>query len=297
MERSWRTERHGYLFMGLSSLSFGVMGALVKLASQTLPYQEVIFFRSAGGLVLIGAYAAIARIPLIVNDKGLLVWRGIMGWMALACYFYAIARIPLANAVLLNYTSPFFTALLSALLLGERLTRPIVACLLLATSGVALVVAPPAPGSAFWLAFTDWGALIALGSGFFAAMAYVAVKRATLRNSPWAIVLVFSAVATALSVPFMWSSYRAPSPHEAWVLLGVAVTATLAQVCMTYGYSLARASTASTISLLTPLVAAMLGIAYFGDLPTWGTWVGGGMILAAGIVLASRPASVTPAPE
>lgn len=275
-------ERRGYAFMVGSSLCFALMGALVKLASETLPFQEVTFFRAFGGLVLIAGWMLLRRVSFAARDKGLLVWRGVMGWAALTAYFYAIAHLYLADAVLLNYTSPFFTALLAAFFLGERLNWRTGLCLMAAIGGVALVVGPK---GGFW----NLGAVAGLGSALFAALAYVAVKRATANNSPWAIVLYFSLVASVLTLPWMLRDYHAPSPLEWLLLAGVAATATVAQVLMTYGYQLARASTASIVSLFTPLFAALLGFLAFQHVPTWGTWVGGVLILGAGLVLASRP--------
>lgn len=275
-------ERHGYAFMLGSSLCFAVMGALVKVASETLPIEEVTFFRAFGGLVLIAGWMVARRMSFAANDKGLLVWRGVMGWAALTAYFYAIAHLYLADAVLLNYTSPFFTALFAAFLLGERLNWRTGACLAAAIGGVALVVGPK---GGFW----NLGAVAGLGSAVFAAFAYVAVKRATANNSPWSIVLYFSVVASVLTLPWLLRTYHAPTPTEWLLLAGVAVSATVAQVLMTYGYQLARASTASIVSLFTPLFAAVLGVAIFQHVPTWGTWAGGALLLGAGITLARKP--------
>ena len=280
-------ERLGYLFMVASSLSFAVMGVLVKLASATLPFYEVSFFRAFGGFLLTVGAIAVLRLPATAREPRLLVLRGFYGWAALTTYFLAISGLHLADAVLLNYTSPFFTALLAALVLGERITARTVACLVAATAGVALVVGPT---GGFW----NWYALVALGSAFLAASAYVTIKKANAANPPWVIVAWFSAVASLLTLPFLLYRWVPPTP-EGWALLaGAAVTGTLAQVLMTYGYKHARASTASVISLTTPLLAAGLGIGVLGQPPTWGTLAGGALIIAAGVALAMAP---RPAPQ
>lgn len=284
-EQSGR-ERRGYAFMAGASLCFAVMGACVKIASESLPFQEVTFFRAFGGLVLIGAWMLARRLSFAANDKALLVWRGVMGWAALSAFFYAIAHMHLADAVLLNYTSPFFTALFAAFFLGERLTWRTGLCLAAASLGVALVVGPK---GGFW----NLGAVAGLLSAVFAALAYVAVKRATANNSPWAIVLYFSMVASLLTLPWMIGDFHVPTPREWLLLSGVAAAATVAQVLMTYGYQLARASTASIVSLFTPLFAAVLGFVVFHHVPTWGTFVGGALILGAGLALALRPPSAS----
>lgn len=276
-----RAERRGYAFMVGSSVCFALMGGFVKLLSERMPFQEISFFRAFGGALLIGAWMLIRRLSFAANDKGLLVWRGVMGWAALTAYFYAIAHMYLADAVLLNYTSPFFTAVLAALFLKERLTARMGLSLAVALGGVALVVGPK---GGFW----NLGALAGIGSALCAGFAYVAVKRATSNNSPWAIVLYFSVVASVLTVPWLGRDFQIPTTHEWLLLVGLAASATVAQVLMTYSYQLARASTASIVSLSTPLFAALLGIVTFHHVPSWGTWLGGVLILGAGTALA-RP--------
>jgi len=272
-------ERRGYAFMVASSASFAVMGLLVKLATARLPFVEVSFFRAFGGLLLTLAAMALLRLPATAREPHLLIARGVLGWAALTTYFLAIAGMPLADAVLLNYTSPFFTALLAAAVLGERLDARTLGCIAVATGGVALVVGPSG-------AFSGPYAAAALGSACLAALAYVTVKRANALNPPWVIVAWFSAVASLLTAPLLIGHWVAPAPREWALLAGAAATGTLAQVLMTYGYKYARASTASAITLTTPLLAALLAIGILGQVPTWGTWIGGALIVAAGLALA-----------
>jgi drug/metabolite transporter (DMT)-like permease len=221
---------------------------------------------------------AIARQPFKMDRPGVLVWRGVLGWGALSSYFLALSRMPLGDAVLLNYTSPFFTALLAAAVLGEKLTARTLACLAVATAGVACVVGPT--GS-----FLNGGAVAAVLSAFLAAWAYVTVKRAAATNAPTVIVVVFSAVASLLCVPLMAWRYVTPAGGEWGWLLAAAFFGTVAQTFMTYGYRLAPASTASVLTLITPLAATVLGILCLGAAPTAGLVLGGALILGAGVAL------------
>jgi drug/metabolite transporter (DMT)-like permease len=271
-------ERRGYAFMVASSLCFATMGVFVKLAAAVLPFYEVAFFRAFGGGVLALGAMAIARQPFKMDRPGVLIWRGVLGWGALTTYFLAISRMPLGDAVLLNYTSPFFTALLAAAMLGERLTARTLGCLAVATAGVACVVGPT--GS-----FLNGGAAAAILSALLAAWAYVTVKRAAATNEPAVIVVVFSIVASLLSIPAMVWHFALPVGMQ-WAWLGAAAFfGTVAQTLMTYGYRLARASTASVLTLITPLAAAVLGIVWLGAVPTPGLLLGGVLILGAGVAL------------
>lgn len=285
MMRPMSTERRGLLLMFASSFLFACMGLCVKLASNGLPVPEVTFFRAAGAAVFTYGLMRLARIPFRPRGWRLLVLRGVLGWSAMMSYFIALSGMDLADGVLLTNTSPFFTCLLAAAVLGETLSRRSLACLALGIAGVAFVVGPK---GGFWNVY----ALGALASAMLSSSAYIALKRASADNSAWTIALTFALVAAGLTLPWMALDVRTPTPAGWGLLLAVALTGTIAQICMTYGYSLARASAASIVSLSTPLFAALLGLLALGALPTPATCMGGVMILAAGALLLARPRSV-----
>ena len=274
-------ERLGYACMLGSSAGFAVMGVFVKVASATVPFYEVAFFRAFGGLLVAVVGMAIARVPFRPQQKLLLTWRGVLGWSSMMTYFLAVSWLPLPDAVLLNYTNPFFTALLAAAILGERLTARTLGCLAVAIAGVVLVVGPQGQ-------VNGPGAAAALVSAFCAALAYVTVKQANATNTPTTIVVVFSLVGSVLCIPELLWRYVPPDPRTWGALAAAAVFGTGAQLLMTYGYRLARASTASILTLVTPLMAALLSLAAFGQPLAPGTLAGGSLILGAGVVLFLR---------
>jgi drug/metabolite transporter (DMT)-like permease len=278
------SEALGLACMVASSALFALMGLCVKLAGQSLPVEQITLVRAAGGLLVTTAMILVRPPGHPPRQVPWLLARGALGWAALVCYFQAIARLSLADAVFLNYTSPFFTAILAGWLLRERITPGMRLALVLGLGGVAVLVHPG--GGLF-----QPGIVLGLGSGVLAAGAYVAVKRATAENDPLTIVWFFSLVATVLSVPLAWTHLERPSPSGWLAMGGVALTATVAQVLMTHGYRMARATPASIVSLFTPLFAALLGIVVFGDVPGWGTWIGGSLIVVAGILLARGSSS------
>ncbi len=111
----------GILFMLLASLSFAFMGGFAKVVSSHLPGVEITFFRNIFGVAIIGF--SIYKFPL--KQRGgrmaLLLFRGVMGFMALLSYFYIIAYMPLGEVVTYNKTSPIFVAIFAYIFLGERL--------------------------------------------------------------------------------------------------------------------------------------------------------------------------------
>ena len=106
--------RRGAIYMVIAALLFAGMGALVKLVSVSLPNEMVVFFRSAMGLVVLlpwlwhGGIAGIRTTALTQH-----LARSAAGLGAMYCFFYAIAHLPLAEATLLNYSTPLLPPLFS----------------------------------------------------------------------------------------------------------------------------------------------------------------------------------------
>ena len=136
----------GAWWMVLAAASFGLMGVFVKLASATLGTVELVFWRTAFAVVVLGGAALLRRQRFATPLLGQHLKRGLLGYVSLLCYFYAISHLPLATAVTLNYTSPLFLALLSVLLLRERLPRSAWLAIVLGFAGVALLLKPTLAG-------------------------------------------------------------------------------------------------------------------------------------------------------
>src|SRR5512138_1275539 len=105
-------------WMLVAAALFALMGVLVKHASAHFSPAELVFYRSAFGLAAIWAVVAVSHrrllAPLATPHLRSHFWRGVSGFAALVLFFYALARLPLATAVTLNYTAPLFLAALSA---------------------------------------------------------------------------------------------------------------------------------------------------------------------------------------
>ena len=269
------------LWMLVASAFFALMGAAGKVASRELPAIEVAFFRSFLSLGAIAGLAAVFGWNLRVADKPRMALRGLAGTVSLIAYFWTIASMPLAEALVLANTSPVFTAIFAWWLLGERPSLRSTGGLALAIGGVAVLVRP---GSAFY----SLNAAVALLGAACAGLAHTQVR--TLRHEPaWGIVFWFMLIASLTTLPAMAPVFVVPRLPAVWLALaGAALSATIAQGAMTLSYRLAPASRASVASLASVLMATFIGIAAFGEIPRPATWVGGTMILVGTGLAASR---------
>lgn len=287
----------GLRYMAAGALSFSVMAALVKLAGRTLPTMEVVVARSVvtGGL----SWLALARtgIPLIGKEPRLLFLRGVLGFISLTCFYYAVVHLPLADATVIQYTNPVFTALIAAAFLGEALRRKEVALTLGSLVGVVLVTRPSFLFGGGGAALAPLGVTAALFGAVFSASAYVTVRRLR-REEPMVVVFWFGAVSLVLALPFLaLGETRLPQGWEWLLLAGVGVSTHLGQVFLTRGLMLEPAGRATAVGYLQILFAAVWGILLFGERPDLATAFGALVIVGCTWMLArsrATPPAVAP---
>jgi drug/metabolite transporter (DMT)-like permease len=128
--------------MLLAALGFSVMSALVKLAGQRLPTEQIVLAR--GVVTLVMSIWAIRRAGISPwgQRRGMLFLRGLFGFCALFCYFYTVTHLPLADAVVLHFSNPILSAIAAALILKERFGRADVFAAIACACGVVLVARP-----------------------------------------------------------------------------------------------------------------------------------------------------------
>jgi drug/metabolite transporter (DMT)-like permease len=280
--------RRGLAYMVLAAFFFSLMAALVKLACRRLPPMEVVLARSLLSAALSLVIALRAGAPLLGRRRGLLVARGLVGSTALALYFYALAHMRLADAVTLQYTNPILLALFAPIFLQEPTGQRVWLALAVAFAGMLLIVKP---GGAVSL----WPGLAAAGSAVGAAAAYALVRVLARTEHPLTIVLYFPFVSALVALPFVLAEFVQPAGWEWAALAGVAVTTTIAQVCLTWGLKLEPAARATSVSYWAILFGAVLGWAGFGERPDALAIAGGGLIIGATALIASRGAGGEPA--
>jgi drug/metabolite transporter (DMT)-like permease len=262
------------LLLAAAVLSFSGMSALVRLIGEAIPTAEVMFIRAAVGLPLLLAVALRERAPLLGVNRRLLLLRGVVGTGAVAGLFYAVARIPVGEAMLLNQSTPIFALPLAAIFLGERITRRHGLLALAALAGVALVIRPG-------LGFLNVPGLVALASALLSAGAYVCVRKLTATDATPTIVLWFTATSALLTFPFAAAGFVAPTAPQWLALLGVGATAALGQLLLTMAYRRGEVGRLTVIGGLGAVFGAGFDLALFGHAPDALTAAGGIVVIAA----------------
>jgi drug/metabolite transporter (DMT)-like permease len=281
--------RSGAGYMVLSAFFFSVMSLMVKLAGTRIPSQEVVFVRAVVSLAMAYALVLRARIGNWGHRKGLLVVRGMAGFLALSCFFYGVIHLPLADATVIQYTNPVWTAWLGWWLLGEALTTGEAALSAFGLLGVLLIARPTVLFGGEGAARLDPFAVgVALAGALLSAAAYVSVRRLSRTEHPLMIVFYFTLVTVPASLPGAIAGKVMPRGWE-WALMGgVGVTALLGQVFLTRGLQREPAGRATAIGYAQILFATIWGILFFRDWPDALSLAGAALVLVSVVVLARR---------
>lgn len=278
----------GLRLMVLAALGFSLMTLCAKLIGPRIPTAQLILVRTL--ITLVGSYALIVRQgvrPRFGSHKGWLFLRGAAGFIALDCLFYAVPRLPLAEATIFQYLNPILVTLLAAVVLGERITRGAVGALGLCIAGVLFVARPAWLFGAQAAGLDLFAVGIALLGALMSSIAYLAIRSIGTREHPLVIVLYLPLVSLPTSVLLTAQQYVPPTPREWALLIAIGVLTQGAQLALTRGLQLEAAGRATTVGYVQIVFAALWGILFLSEVPSPLSLVGA-VLIVAGVVVASR---------
>ena len=290
MQASW---------MILASLFFATMSVCIKYASAHFGTFELVFYRGIIGMVFMGGMCRLQGVSLRTPVPMMHVWRSVIGVTSLSAWFYAIAHLPLATAMTLNYMSGVWVA---AFLVGGTLVMgrlqdalrqgPIALTVMAGFAGVIMILRPTIEQNQLF------AGVVGLMSGLIAAMAYMQVAALGRIGEPESRTVFFFSVGTTLVgllgslwiglTPWTW-------PAVLW-LLPVGLLAAGGQLCMTMAYSKGATLVVANLQYSGIVFAALYGLFLFGDqIPLIG-WAGMGLIIASGITATALRNRALPKP-
>jgi drug/metabolite transporter (DMT)-like permease len=254
--------RRGAFLMVASALLFAGMAAAVRALSRELPNAPIVFFRHFLMLVFLAPWLLRGgRQALETCDlRGHLV-RGLSGVAAVSCYFYALAHLPLADAVLLNQSIPLFVPLVERVWLGEPIPPRLWRALLVGFAGLLLILRPG-------IGVFQPVALVGLASAALASIAQVGIRRLTRTEPVTRIVFYFGLIASLAAAPPAALTWRTPSPAGGAVLVLMCLLATIGQLTLTRAYVYAPAARIGPFLYTGPVFAGLLDWLLWGRLPS-----------------------------
>ncbi|MFT6926725.1 MAG: drug/metabolite transporter (DMT)-like permease [Psychromonas sp.] len=272
-------------YMMLSALGFALMAACVKTASTTysIPVLEIVAARAIVSAIISYADVKRKKISIWGNNKPWLIARGIVGAFALMLVYYAVTTLPLAEATILQYLHPVFTAILALLFLKENIQRSTIACIVLSLLGLSIMIQPnflPDSSTHYsWLSIAA-GMLGAFGS----ATAYVIVKKLTKTDDSSVIVFYFPIIAFPISMVLLGSDFVLPSLAATGVLVLVGIFTQIGQIGLTKALHSSDANKATAYAYVQVIFSIFIGWVYFSEIPIITTIIGGTCIMAGALI-------------
>ncbi len=277
----------GIGWMVLTGFMFVCVTVIVRHLGSDMPAIEAAFIRYAIGLVLISpVFLRLRHTPIAWSDMKIHAGRGLVHGIGVMLWFYAMARIPIAEVTALGYTSPIFVTIGAALFLGERLQARRIAAVLAGLVGTFIILRP---------GFQEigLGQMAQLAAAPFFAASFIFAKLLTKRTDPALIVGMLSIGCTLVLLPGAIWQWRTPTMEEVFWLAMTAVFATAGHYTLTQAFKAAPITVTQPISFLQLVWASILGIVLFGELLDPMVILGGAVIVGAATYISHRELKAT----
>lgn len=283
----------GIMLKIVSVAVFVGMSSCIKAAG-TVPAGQIVFFRSFFAIFpIIVLLAFQGKLGTAFSTKRPLnhIARGVVGVCAMGLGFIALTRLPLPEAITLNYAQPLLVVVFSSIFLGEAIRVYRWSAVAVGLVGVLVISWPELTLLGSGAALGDQevlGVIAALVAAAISAVAMLLVRNLVQSEPTATIVLWFSVTASVLallSLPFGW---QALTLAQAGLLIAAGFCGGLAQILMTAAYRHAEASVVAPFEYTSMLLGIAVGYLAFGDVPTVHMLVGGTIVVAAGIFIIWR---------
>lgn len=277
----------GIAFMILAVGLFAVMDALVKWLGQGYSTVQLVFFRSLFAFIPLAflVFRSGLREALIMRSPLGHLLRSLVGIVSLGTFFYAFIHMRLADAVAITFAAPLFVTALSVPLLGEKVGLRRWSAVLVGFVGVLVMVQPGA-------GVFQQIALVPLCGTVFYALAVIMVRKLSRTESSASIVFYFTlscTLASAALLPFHWIT---PGPLDLALLIAVGIIGGMAQITITKAFRLADVAVIMPFEYSAMIWAVFLGFFIWGEVPGLNIWVGVTIVMASGLYILYREASL-----
>lgn len=277
-----------------SAMLFAVMSALVRYVSDVTPLGQMVFFRSAFGIIpVIVIYAWRRELMTAVRTSRPLghLGRGAISVFGMFFNFAALARLPIVDVTTITFASPLITVALAAIFLKERVRIYRWTAVAVGFVGVVVMLWPHLELSRYTSAASSaaaLGALFALISAFTNAGSVVQTRRLTDTETTSSIVFYFSLFCTIgglMTLPFGWIM---PNGPQLAALVSLGLLGGFSHILLTESYRYAPASLVAPLDYTALLWAFILGYWFFDELPTATVYIGAAIVAGSGLFVIWR---------
>ncbi len=267
---SLSSKTKGVIFIVLSALSFTGMNTFVRLAGD-LPTMQKVFFRNFVAMIF-ALFAMLKAGDSFKPKKGsvkYLLLRSAAGLAGIFGNFYALDKIELSDASMLNKMSPFFALVFSALFIKEKVKPKQAIAIAVAFIGSLFIIKPTFANTNLFASLAGFAGGMAAG-GAYTCVRWLGIKGENGRL----IVLFFSVFSCILTVPYLIFDYHYMTAFQWFSLLMAGVFAAGGQFAITAAYTHAPSREISVYDYSQIIFAAIVGFFVFGDVPDLWSFVG-----------------------
>ena len=272
----------GILWMIVSTMMFVAVTGIVRYLGSGLPAAEAAFIRYAMGFLIL--LPVFLRMVKNMPSKDVLrngAIRGFAHTFGVALWFFAMARIPIAEVTAIGYVTPIFITIGAAIFLGEKLRARRIMGVLAGLFGALIILRP---------GFNEIsiGQLAQLATAPLFATSYLMTKSMTGKTDSQTIVALLTFFCTLFLFPLALIDWQTPTMHELFWLFMTAVCATFGHYAMTRALAAAPISVTQPITFLQLVWASLLGILMFGEAVDPFVILGGTVIVGAATFISHR---------
>lgn len=272
----------GAALLTLSAFLFALMGVVIHTASASVHNISIVFFRNLITLLLFVPFIAMRGIqPLRTQRLAAHFWRSTFGLGSMYCFFYAIAHMPLTDAMLFTYAAPVFSPIIAWYWLKEPFNTRIVLSAILGLLGVLVV---SKPSHTLWEAQT----FIGIATSILSACVFVSIRQMSDTEPAYRIVFYFAFFSTVLSVIPMFWGWQALTPKELGLLVLIGVIASVSQMVMSQAYSLAAPGVIGPFAYLAIVFSGIFAWLLWREVPDLAFVLGALIILFASFLTIVR---------
>ena len=274
-------------YMLLSAFGFAVMSACVKsVSTYGIPVLEIVAARALVSAFI--SYADIKRKKISPwgTNKPLLITRGAVGAVGLFFVYYSVTTLPLAEATILQYLHPVFTAILAVIFLKETVQRSTLICIVLSLIGLSIMVSPNVNVGELSQGMPySW---FSIGAGvlgaFISAVAYIIIKKLTKTEDSSVIVFYFPFVAFPISMVLLGNNFVMPTLPVVGLLVLVGIFTQVGQIGLTKALHSADANKATSYAYVQIIFSILIGWVYFSEVPIVTTLLGGSLVVVGALI-------------
>ncbi len=276
----------GVIWMIVTGLCFVAVTALVKSLGKEVPAAQGAFLRYILGLVFI--LPILGRMLAARPSRpglGLFWLRGVAHALGMICWFYALARITIAEVTAMNYLAPVYVSLGAVVLLGETFAIRRLTAIVAALIGAVVILRPG-------FRELSTGHLAMIFTAILFAISYLIAKKMSGRFDASVIVGWLSVTVAVVLAPFAVAVWEPVTAEQVFRLFLIAACATVGHYCMTRAFRAAPVSVTQPAAFLQLVWAVLTGMVFFGEPADIWVMLGGAIIVGAVSFISWREAQL-----